>query len=1785
MPGFALRSRPLGPFAVVATVALVTISPWPSQGMEPALSKADLDLAACSAFVDGKPVAMQPDELLDILGLSAKPEQAKAWSAGAVPYEGAPATFRYLIVFKKPVAAGSIHLRADSYDLSYLAAGGKNPIDPADDAQWKPLDASPRQSGGVLYTLPVGFKTQALRLTDRRVGRSSVHSLRLLKERYQNLTPAALAYARHEYSPPNNPNTQTASLVATGAGAWASSGKNNNGQIETPPINDINPEWFVLAWDEKQPLTGLWISSNIVQWTLDTFIGPDDVNPRVGADDEWKRIRKLNERKESNGRRWIAFDTPVSTRGLRLNILKTEAKSPQVATIDGLHALCDLGKEQPVDLLAARPGTEPPFQFTYDAKNDGKLTLVINDADGVRARNLLARIPATAGEHNIGWNLKDERGQLVSPGEYRWSALVAPQLQTRYQFTVYPNVQEHAPENAPWLTGVNGSGGWLADHTPNQGVCAIGDKVYFSALVAESGVSFIECDLEGRKTWGHHSFAAWTGPKLLASDGKTVFVGAQVLGETGDTVWGVDIDSKQVRNVIQVRPTATRTRGMTGLAAHDGRLYMAVRGQDDWLAGAAAAEDVDLANCNPVYREARKPRAAYEMVPNPQNDFIRLFRLAPYPPGHGLQGSLTYLQTLKGGDHRQHILLSFRRPVPLGSVAFPRPIEKDIRVALSVLKPDAKYPPDMDDEKQWLSFPEQADTAWDVLPAPEGTLTKALRITFIKGDDTGDDDLLAAGKEKEPVADDEFELGKKKSKKNDALGEFGSARDRWIGQLEGMKLLRRRFRNVAETAEIRVNSGKVFADGTWDAQRTRPITPSDPGIYALQWEQPQTVRGLAIKEIDGRLTKIDVYTGPAADIDINGRDGWEEIAVYEQGRRDVSNGYGGLGGVINPQARYVDGYVDFGREIETRAVRLRIVEQWADKGQANCLGIRIDLGGGDLDPKRCRVWGVAPLSYVGGEQPIDTRGHERIEIYDPGNGQLTEEFAVPQPGQIAFSPNGDLYAISGKQVLRVTRGNKATQSSDSSAADGYEPFITDLVSPTDLVFDADGQLFVYDGGPKRQNVRVYDRDGKFFREIGEPGGFQAGPWVRERMGPVSDIDIDSRGQLWVVESQYWPKRITLWSAAGEFRKEFLGNTAYGGGGVLDPWDKSRLFYGPLEFELDWETGTSRLKNLTWLPGWNAGEMPIHLDGRVYLVTRPQFAEMQCAIVYLYEQDHIKLAAAMGPAMYFDPLKREEFTAKLDGKPLSELKFLWSDRNGNGEVDLEEVEFSPKPPEMNGLTLFNNDLSVQSGAYRYVVKEFMASGVPIYEERHYPAFKDRHLYRLDDGNFHRLGDVGLTDAKLSPEGRELWTFVGEGTGVQALQTARPYRPDQVVSQFGIVGHATPAEGDLGEFIILHDNAGAWNIWTADGMLAGPLFRDLREPAAKPWSMKEHERGQLMTDLNAGQEHFAGWVCRSEQDGKFYAVAGHNHASVLEIIGLEDIRRTSGTITVTAEDIEKARAFDELQQTRNVYARSPVLDIYRVEKPPEIDGKLDDWTSPNAELPQTEFRIAYDDEFLFLAWRVRNQGPFKNSGQQWDRLFKSGAAVDIQLGLDAAAPADRQAPEEGDLRLLLSTMRDDPIAVLYRPVVPGTPADKAWRVVSPVSEVTFDDVHKLERAYIAIKHDEQLGAYTVEAAIPLAELGLEPASQRLKLDWGLLVTGPDGNEVLRRVYWSNKATGVVADAPSEARLHPNLWGFARFHPGLRPSTDDALDEAATGLAGKKEVKKDVTDILEELEDEKK
>ena len=73
------------------------------------------------------------------------------------------------------------------------------------------------------------------------------------------------------------------------------------------------------------------------------------------------------------------------------------------------------------------------------------------------------------------------------------------------------------------------------------------------------------------------------------------------------------------------------------------------------------------------------------------------------------------------------------------------------------------------------------------------------------------------------------------------------------------------------------------------------------------------------------------------------------------------------------------------------------------------------------------------------------------------------------------------------------------------------------------------------------------------------------------------------------------------------------------------------------------------------------------------------------------------------------------------------------------------------------------------------------------------------------------------------------------------------------------------------------------------------------------------------------------------------------------------------------------------------------------------------------------------------------------------------------------------------------------------------------------------------------EDKNGSY--EIAVPLSVLGLEPKPGiRIKGDIGIL--RGNGKQTTQRVYWTNKATAIVSDVPSEAELTPKLWGTWEF-----------------------------------------
>ena len=66
---------------------------------------------------------------------------------------------------------------------------------------------------------------------------------------------------------------------------------------------------------------------------------------------------------------------------------------------------------------------------------------------------------------------------------------------------------------------------------------------------------------------------------------------------------------------------------------------------------------------------------------------------------------------------------------------------------------------------------------------------------------------------------------------------------------------------------------------------------------------------------------------------------------------------------------------------------------------------------------------------------------------------------------------------------------------------------------------------------------------------------------------------------------------------------------------------------------------------------------------------------------------------------------------------------------------------------------------------------------------------------------------------------------------------------------------------------------------------------------------------------------------------------------------------------------------------------------------------------------------------------------------------------------------------------------------------------------------------------------------EVSVPLSLLDLRPKpGLRMKGDIGIL--RGNGTETTARSHWSNKATGIAADVPSEAALTPHLWGYIEW-----------------------------------------
>jgi hypothetical protein len=794
-------------------------------------------------------------------------------------------------------------------------------------------------------------------------------------------------------------------------------------------------------------------------------------------------------------------------------------------------------------------------------------------------------------------------------------------------------------------------------------------------------------------------------------------------------------------------------------------------------------------------------------------------------------------------------------------------------------------------------------------------------------------------------------------------------------------------------------------------------------------------------------------------------------------------------------------------------------------------------------------------------------------------GKIIARLPFQKPRGLAFDASGNLLILTETSLARTTiRG--LPNAPDFSE---IKTLVSNLDDPHCLAVDPQGFIYISDRGTSHQ-VRIFTPDGRPSGSLGKPGPPSAGPYDPAHINNPSGLTIDGTGNIWVTEDDYQPKRVSVWDRSGTLLKAFYGPSEYGGGGTLDPKDKSRFYYRGMEFALDWKTGADRLVRVLYRPGENADggeshtngfpEQPIYgTEGRRYFTNSYNSSPTNgapVATLWIEEDGIARRSNAAGRAQDWSILKTPPFRSLWpegttpDGDPeKNQAAFVWNDLNADGDASPNEVIVEKG---MAGGIVFQPDLSItfsrlDGAAVRFPATAFTDAGIPVYDLGHREIiFPEAQSPTTSGGDQLITTPGGLAVSTVSPRpfapeslgggknGQALWSYPSLWPGLHASHECPiASEPGMLLGTTRLLGHFfTPSGGESGPLFSVNGNMGNLYVFTADGLFVAELFHDVR--TGKSWSMPRAERGANLNDLSLHDENFWPSITTSS-DGKTYLVDGAR-SSLVRVDGLDSIHRIAPfDLKINGSDLEKSSTW---LLTREISRRAKqgidTLTVPLLQMKP--DWQNANWASIDTRGVSANFNsdskpynvtaaLSLSPDRLHAIFRTGDRFLLKNSGETPNAPFKNGGCLDLMLATDPKADPARLGPVQGDLRLLVTLKPDGkPLALLYRPVVPGTREpvifSSPWRSVS-IDRV--DDVSSL----LDFSADDQ-GTY--QYSIPRKVLGLTELGSGTTLAGDLGILRGNGFQTAQRVYWSNKSTAITSDVPSEAQLAPSLWGKFTF-----------------------------------------
>jgi len=366
---------------------------------------------------------------------------------------------------------------------------------------------------------------------------------------------------------------------------------------------------------------------------------------------------------------------------------------------------------------------------------------------------------------------------------------------------------------------------------------------------------------------------------------------------------------------------------------------------------------------------------------------------------------------------------------------------------------------------------------------------------------------------------------------------------------------------------------------------------------------------------------------------------------------------------------------------------------------------------------------------------------------------------------------------------------------------------------------------------------------------------------------------------------------------------------------------------------------------------------------------------------------------------------------------------------------------------------------------------------------------------------------------------MWTYPNNFTGVHGSHRAVPPEVGMIRGAYDIVG-AAKLPPPVGNVWVVPTNKGEWHVLTEKGFYLTRLFEG--DPMKNMYPEQAVPGAILDTcPPGAGEEAFGGSIIQTK-DGKLSAQAGHISFWNVEVVGLDTIRALpGGKLVLSADDMKTAESF------RQQYLH-PVVTAKRLtasKATPTFTGDLDkDFAGAEVAKYQKDdatacrTAVAWDAKNLYVAWEVKDSTPWVNGADASEFMYARGDTVDLQLGTDTKAPRDRKDAVMGDLRVSIGPFQGKPTVVVYRKVA----AEKHPKSFSSgvVKGYVMESVIVLKDAKVEVKVDAAGKRYIVEAALPMAALGVTAAGDTaLRADFGATFGNKDGNDTALRSYWSN------------------------------------------------------------------